>query len=117
MTPLERFQLAVNRRTFLGRAGFGIGGVALASLIEPGLLGAGERPGHSAAARTAESLGGLAGLPHIAPKAKRVIFLYMSGGPSHLETYDYKPRLVELDGTPMPESVTKGQPIAQLQGQ
>ena len=60
---------------------------------------------------------GLAGLPHHAPKAKRVIFLYMSGGPSHLETFDHKPKLDELDGKPMPESFTKGQPIAQLQGQ
>jgi uncharacterized protein (DUF1501 family) len=59
----------------------------------------------------------LPGLPHFAPRAKRVIFLYMSGGPSHLETFDYKPKLAELDGTPMPESFTKGQPIAQLQGQ
>ena len=57
------------------------------------------------------------GFPHHAPKAKRVIFLYMSGGPRHLETFDYKPKLAELDGKPMPESFTKGQPIAQLQGQ
>src|SRR5204862_7198393 len=56
-------------------------------------------------------------LPHLAAKAKRVIFLYMSGGPSHLETFDYKPKLQELDGEPMPESFTRGQPIAQLQGQ
>jgi hypothetical protein len=54
--------------------------------------------------------------PHHAPKAKRVIYLYMSGGPSHLETFDYKPQLDKLDGQPMPESFTKGQPIAQLQG-
>ena len=53
----------------------------------------------------------------MAPKAKRVIFLYMSGGPSHLETFDYKPTLEKLDGQPMPESFTQGQPIAQLQGQ
>ncbi len=51
-----------------------------------------------------------------APKAKRVIFLCMAGGPSHLETFDHKPKLAELDGRPMPESYTKGQPIAQLQG-
>ena len=50
-------------------------------------------------------------------KAKRVIFLCMAGGPSHLETFDYKPKLDELHGKPMPESFTKGQPIAQLQGQ
>jgi uncharacterized protein (DUF1501 family) len=56
-------------------------------------------------------------LPHFAPTAKRVVFLYMSGGPSQLETFDHKPKLAELDGQPMPESFTKGQPIAQLQGQ
>ena len=54
---------------------------------------------------------------HFAPKAKRVIFLCMAGGPSHLETFDYKPKLAEMHGQPMPESFTKGQPIAQLQGQ
>ena len=54
--------------------------------------------------------------PHFAPKAKRVIFLCMAGGPSHLETLDYKPKLAEMHGQPMPESFTKGQPIAQLQG-
>jgi uncharacterized protein (DUF1501 family) len=53
---------------------------------------------------------------HLAPKAKRIIFLTMAGGPSHLETLDYKPKLAEMHGQPMPESFTKGQPIAQLQG-
>ena len=51
------------------------------------------------------------------PKAKRVIYLYQAGGPSHLETFDYKPKLAEMHGKPMPESFTKGQQIAQLQGQ
>ncbi len=49
-------------------------------------------------------------------KVKRVIYLYMAGGPSHLETFDYKPKLAEMAGKPMPQSITKGQPIAQLQG-
>src|SRR5262249_34469659 len=53
---------------------------------------------------------------HRPAKAKRVIWLYMAGGPSHLETFDYKPKLAEMHGKPMPESFTKGQPIAQLQG-
>jgi hypothetical protein len=53
---------------------------------------------------------------HFAPKAKRVIFLCMAGGPSHLETFDYKPTLAEMDGKPMPASFTAGQPLAQLQG-
>jgi len=53
---------------------------------------------------------------HFPPKAKRVIWLYQSGGPTHLETFDPKPQLAKLHGQPMPESFTKGQPIAQLQG-
>ena len=53
---------------------------------------------------------------HHPAKAKRVIFLYQAGGPSHLETFDYKPKLAEMHGKAMPESFTKGQQIAQLQG-
>jgi hypothetical protein len=60
---------------------------------------------------------GVPNLPDLPVRAKRVIFLCMAGGPSHLETFDYKPKLDELHGKPMPESFTKGQPIAQLQGQ
>jgi hypothetical protein len=60
---------------------------------------------------------GIGGLPHHRPRIKRVIYLYMSGGPSQFETFDFKPELAKRDGQPMPESFTKGQPIAQLQGQ
>jgi len=98
------FFQAMHRRAFLNSAGIGVGAAALHTLWCRD-TGAGER---------ALSL---EGLPHHEPKAKRVIFLYMSGGPSHLETFDYKPQLNELDGQPMPESFTQGQPIAQLQGQ
>jgi hypothetical protein len=100
MTPFH----PLSRRSFLSAAGVGLGSVALNALLA--------RDAVAAARHT-----GLAGLPHHPPKAKRVIFLYMSGGPSHLETFDYKPQLDKLDGQPMPESFTKGQPIAQLQGQ
>ncbi|MFN0054162.1 MAG: DUF1501 domain-containing protein [Planctomycetales bacterium] len=111
------FQTWINRRTFLQQAGLSVGNAALATLLasEAGK----PRPaggGHDAR-EPGNPRGGLADLPHIPPRAKRVIFLYMSGGPSHLETFDHKPRLTELDGQPMPESFTKGQPIAQLQGQ
>ncbi len=92
------------RRTFLSRTGVGLGSIALSSLLARDLA-------------AKDSLPGLPGFPHHAAKAKRVIFLYMSGGPSHLETFDYKPQLDKLDGQPMPESFTQGQPIAQLQGQ
>lgn len=84
------------RRTFLKRAG--VGSVALASMLNESTSLASEGVHHP-------------------PRIKRVIHLCMAGGPSHLETFDYKPELARLDGQPMPESLTKGQPIAQLQNQ
>ena len=63
---------------------------------------------------SAQQLSGIP--PHHIAKAKRVIFLCMAGGPSHLELFDEKPKLAELHGQPMPESFTNGMPIAQLQG-
>jgi hypothetical protein len=100
------------RRTFLGHTALGLGATALSWLLPPRLVQAATAPGQGR-----NPTGGLPGLPHLAPNAKRVIFLYMSGGPSHLETFDHKPALRALDGKPMPESYTRGQPIAQLQGQ
>ncbi|MCZ6795514.1 MAG: DUF1501 domain-containing protein [Planctomycetota bacterium] len=102
----ERLRTLVSRRTFLGRTAAGMGSVALASLMDPTLL-AGAQPGVQA---------GRLGSLHHRPRAKRVIFLVMAGGASHLETFDHKPKLGEMNAKPMPESVTKGQPIAQLQG-
>src|SRR5688500_12579805 len=90
----------LSRRAFLGKAASGVGLLALSSLLN--------------------ASGGATGVvnpTHRAPRVRRVIWLCMAGGPSHIETFDYKPRLAELHGTPMPESFTKGQPIAQLQGQ
>jgi hypothetical protein len=84
-----------SRRAFLGRSSIRLGSIALATL-----LGRGAKAGAPAS-----------------PRAKRVIFLYMAGGPSQFETFDHKPALARLDGQPMPESYTRGQPIAQLQGQ
>jgi hypothetical protein len=112
MDPFHAAQTQLSRRTFLGQTAFGLGSVALSWLLPPKLLQAAAPPGGNA-----RVIAGLNGFPHFAPKAKRVIFLYMSGGPSHLETFDYKPKLAAMDGQPMPESYTKGQPIAQLQGQ
>src|SRR5262245_3337641 len=99
--------MSINRRTFLNAA-TGLGPVALSMML--GDARAAAPPVKKA------GLPGLQGLPHFRPKVKRVIFLYMSGGPSHLETFDYKPKLAQMEGKPMPESFTKGQPIAQLQG-
>jgi len=102
---------ALKRRTFLRHTGVGIGAAALQSLMladERSKALASESP----AARMSRS-----DLPHHQPRVKNVIFLCMAGGPSHLETFDYKPQLDALNGQPMPESFTVGQPIAQLQGQ
>jgi len=96
----------VNRRTFLGRGIAGLGLLGLNALLDPRLFAA--VPGSG-------SKGVINPLHHPA-KAKRVIFLYQAGGPSHLETFDYKPKLAEMHGKPMPDSLTKGQQIAQLQG-
>jgi hypothetical protein len=114
MTPWERYRLEVSRRTFLARAGTGIGSLALASLLAPRLL----RPASAASTGKVElpPYHGVVQPLHRPPKAKRIIYLYMAGGPSHLETFDYKPQLAAMNGKPMPESITKGQPIAQLQG-
>ncbi len=95
-------RIDLTRRAFLGGSVLNLGGLALASLLAPRSLGAGGA--------------GITGFPNFAPKAKRVIWLCMAGGPSHLELFDYKEALAKRDGEPMPASVTKGQQIAQLQG-
>ena len=104
---------ALKRRAFLKQGVTGLGLVALNSLLNPSVLNA--RANASGTADDKKSLGAINPL-HFAPKAKRVIYLYQAGGPSHLETFDYKPALAKLDGQGMPESFTKGQQLAQLQG-
>src|SRR5947207_7526877 len=89
-------EIDICRRTFLRRGAAGLGLLGLQSLM-------------------AQTRGVINPLHHAA-KAKRIIFLYQAGGPSHLETFDYKPKLAEMHGKGMPESFTKGQQIAQLQG-
>lgn len=111
----------VLRRTFLRDSGLGLGATAFQGMLAADLwnsrasaAGAG---GDREPPRPSVAAAGRADTPHHPPRAKRVIFLCMAGGPSHLETFDYKPQLAELDGQPMPASFTEGQPIAQLQGQ
>jgi hypothetical protein len=96
-------EIHLKRRAFLGQSCAGFGMAAFANLLS------------QAQAASLVSKGVVNPLHH-APKAKRVIFLYQAGGPSHLETFDHKPKLREMHGKPMPESFTKGQQIAQLQG-
>jgi hypothetical protein len=97
--------LTLTRRQLFGLASKGIGLGALASLLNDNLLAAmpGSAPGQSS--------GGLPGLPHFPPKAKRVIFLHQSGGPSQVDLFDYKPALVRFQGSELPDSVRMGQRI------
>lgn len=92
------------RRAFLGHTLTGLGATALASLMSPRI---------NAATSVA---GGALSTLHVPQRAKRVIWLCMAGGMSHLETFDHKPKLAEMHDQDMPESYTLGQPIAQLQG-
>jgi len=100
--------LSVNRRSFIHQSAYGIGGLAMALLQGRGLAApALARPDH---------WNGMLKEAHRPARAKRVIFLCMAGGPSQFETFDYKPELAKLDGKAFPESFTKGQQLAQLQG-
>ncbi len=91
MNPLQERSLLLTRRQFFGRSAAGIGTAALASLLNPSLF----------AGMTRSALE----KPHFAPKAKRVIYLFMSGGPSQLDLFDYKPNLQKLHKTELPSSV------------
>src|SRR5687767_4666026 len=102
MNPFFEHQLHLTRRQLMGRAATGIATAALASLLNENLLAAtAEAPG------VAGSLGKL----HFPPKAKRVIYLHMSGGPSHIDMWDYKPALKKHHGEELPASVRMGQRI------
>ncbi|HYE18009.1 MAG TPA: DUF1501 domain-containing protein [Tepidisphaeraceae bacterium] len=104
------FHARVHRRTFLARAGLSVGGAALASLLPAQLARA------AAAAPAPAVPRGAVHPTHFPTRAKRVIHLCMAGGPSHLETFDFKPELKRIHGKEFPESFTKGQQLAQLQG-
>jgi hypothetical protein len=106
MFPLDTNDEArIARRTFLARASLGMGSVALSGLLAPRALAG------------ADAAGGVIRPLHVAPRAKRVIFLCMAGGPSQFELFDEKPKLAAMHGQPIPASFTAGQPIAQLQHQ
>jgi hypothetical protein len=96
-------ELALTRRQLFSRVSTGIGTAALASLLNPQLFASG--------GEVDPKTGGLVGLPHFAPKAKRVIFLHMSGGPSQLDLFDHKEKLKKFQGTELPASVRMGQRI------
>src|SRR5262245_18002138 len=100
----REIELTLTRRQLFGLASTGIGVAALASLLKPAVFA-------EAQSDRDPKTGGLTGLPHFAPKAKRVIFLHQSGAPSHMDLFDYKPSLGRFHGTELPSSVRMGQRI------
>ena len=110
MHPLREERLLLTRRHFFGRLATGIGTAALASLLSPARAAA--APGAPAAGPTRK--GGLPGVPHFAPRAKRVIYLHMAGGPSQVELFDYKPMLEKLHNSELPDSIRMGQRITTM---
>src|SRR5687767_3280565 len=109
------FLTQINRRTFLRRSGVGLGAAALGSMLHPELLRAASVTPPGRGKSSDGHWRGVLRPPHLPVKAKRVIHLCMAGGPSHLESFDFKPDLKALHGKPFPESFTKGQQLAQLQ--
>ena len=91
--------LKVNRRHFFSQLSVGIGSLALGSLLIPDLF----KSGSNAAVERP------LGIPHFAPKAKRVIYLFQAGAPSQLDTFDYKPTLIKRMGEDLPDSIRNGQ--------
>jgi hypothetical protein len=113
MSITRELDLHLTRRQLFGLTAKGIGGAALGSLMGGSVMAA---PPGAQQGRDPKT-GALADLPHFPPRAKRVIFLHQSGGPSQLETFDYKPRLAQFQGTQIPDSVRNGQRVAQTMGQ
>ncbi|HUG89223.1 MAG TPA: DUF1501 domain-containing protein [Planctomycetaceae bacterium] len=106
MDPVREDFQHRTRRHFFASTGYGIGTAALASLLFPRAGGA--------ATEDASPTGGLPGLPHFAPKAKRAIYLFMAGAPSQIDTLDYKPKMAELFDVELPESIRRGQRLTTM---
>ena len=104
MNPMQENRLLMTRRYFFGLNAAGLGTAALTALMGKDVLVAQEAAGIVQPVR-----GGLPGLPHFAPKAKRVIWLFQSGGPSQLDLFDYKPSLQKFRGSDLPDSIRRGQ--------
>jgi hypothetical protein len=107
MNPLLENQLSMTRRQFFGRSATGVGVAALASLLGRDLQAGEAKP---------KRFGGLPSVPHFAPKAKRAIYLFMNGGPTHVDMFDWKPKLQELHGKPVPEEYLGGKRFSTMTG-
>ncbi len=101
---LQNIEKQFDRRTFLTKTSLGLGAIALGSL-----LGSEKLFAANGKVNPVSGANGIPGLPHFIPKAKRIVYLFQSGGPSQLETFDYKPKLYDLHGQELPSSVRQGQ--------
>ncbi|MGI9519507.1 MAG: DUF1501 domain-containing protein [Pirellulaceae bacterium] len=103
-TPFDRYVELETRRQFFARGAMGLGTAALASMLPAGAIAAGNKTDDK----------GLPGLPHFAPKAKRAIYLFMSGAPSQLDMFDYKPGMAEWYDKELPDSIRDGQRLTTM---
>ena len=103
---MQQFANRLNRRLFLKHTGVGLGAAALGSLLS--------RDQARAATNTTDAMGQLGGVPHVAPRAKRVIQLFQSGAPSQMDLFDFKPALQDKRGIELPDSIRMGQRITTM---
>jgi hypothetical protein len=106
----DNIDYSMNRRDFLGRFGLGLGGVAMMGLLNKGAAA------DVARASSPNPFAGVMPAPHLAPKAKRIIYLFMSGGPAQQDLFDHKPLLNEMNGQDLPASVRMGQRLTGMSG-
>jgi hypothetical protein len=111
MNPIDDQRLAITRRAFFGKAATGVGAAALTSLLRQEGLAAPPTPSPSP---TDASV--LPGLPHFAPRAKRIIYLFQNGAPTHVDLFDYKPKLAQLHGRPVPDDYIAGKRFSTMTG-
>src|SRR5262249_27908608 len=105
MREIEELKIELSRRHFLSRSATGLGIAAMASLLDADQVARADQP---------SAQDGLPGLPHFAPRAKRVIYLFQSGAPSQLDLFDYKQRLIDWHGADLPASVRQGQRLTSM---
>jgi hypothetical protein len=103
MDLFQEYNKVMTRRHLFKRGALGLGAAALASLMPEPML-----------ADEPQATGGLRGLPHFAPKAKRAIYLFMNGGPAQMDLFDYKPRMEEYFDRDLPNSVRRGQRLTTM---
>src|ERR1051325_426245 len=113
MDPLLESKAHLTRRAFFGRSALGLGTAALATLLKRDAFAA---LSSSSSSPSRHGVPGLPNLPHFAPKAKRVIYLFQNGAPSHVDLFDYKPKLREWHGKQIPDAVAGGKRFSTMTG-